>query len=119
MKQNTVNRSRHFWNKFAGTFLLHLASCCNVENILTEENMKTKHSLFVLFIFLGGLILSACGGAAATDIYQGGAAATGAPALAEEFAAQAPAQSDVAKRDVSSVAAPHYNIGDSPDAAAF
>ncbi len=83
--------------------------------------MKTKHNLFVLFILLGGLILSACGSAATTQAYQVGAAATQAPAMAESFAAQAPVAGDAAKENVSSApaAAPVYDLGLSPDDAAF
>src|SRR5258706_1823821 len=86
-----------------------------------EENMKTKHNLFVLFILVGGLILSAWGSEATTKAYQVGAAATQAPAMAESFAAQAPVAGDAAKENVSSApaAAPVYDLGLSPDDAAF
>lgn len=71
--------------------------------------MKSKLYLLVLFVLIGGMLLSACGGAAATETemyaYEG-AAATGAPAaieapaMANEFvAAQDAGVVDVAKQD--------------------
>lgn len=72
--------------------------------------MKSKMYLLVLFVLIGGMLLSACGAGAAateTDFYAyGGAAATEAPAameapaMANEFvAAQDAGVVDVAKQD--------------------
>ncbi len=84
--------------------------------------MKTKHNLFVLFILVGGLILSACGGGSATEAYPVEAAATQASAMAEDFAAQAPEGADVAKEAPASsdiAVGPVYNTGGSPEDAAY
>lgn len=70
--------------------------------------MKSKLYLLVLFVLVGGMLLSACGGAATqpTDIYAYGAAteapaAMEAPAMANEFVVgqSADAMADVAKQD--------------------
>jgi ABC-type phosphate transport system auxiliary subunit len=71
--------------------------------------MKSKLYLLVLFVLVGGMLLSACGGAATqpADIYAYGGAATEAPAameapaMANEFVVgqSADAMVDVAKQD--------------------
>lgn len=87
--------------------------------------MKTKLKMLVLFVLLGAMILSACGGAAATEIYSIEApAATEAPALAfEQPAAQDMGGAEIAKEESvpsSDLAVgPVYNTGAEPDNAAF
>ena len=78
--------------------------------------MKTRFNILVLFVLLGAMILSACGGAAAP--------ATEAPAAADAPAiAESVGQADVAKEesappsDLSS--APVYNTGEDAERAAF
>jgi hypothetical protein len=63
--------------------------------------MKTKFNLLVLFVLLGAMILSACGGGAATEVYyEEYAAATEAPAFAmEEPVAQEVGEADVLKEE--------------------
>ena len=88
--------------------------------------MKTRFNALALFVLLGMMVLSACGGAAAP--------ATQAPASSEAFIMEAPAmevpaaqgagEADVAKEESAPSsdlsAAPVYNIGAEPDnAAAF
>src|SRR5690349_1949017 len=88
-----------------------------------EENMKTKNSLFVVLVLIGGIVLSACGGAAggpSADYYEFEAAATSAPAIDEQMApGAAPAEADAAARESAGVAGPVYNTGGSPEDAAY
>jgi len=83
--------------------------------------MKTKHNLFVLFILVGGLILSACGaaGAPSTEAYME-IQPMSTMGVMDEFAAQAPAsaEGDVA-REQAGVAGPVYNTGGAPDDSAY
>jgi Domain of unknown function (DUF4349) len=54
--------------------------------LLTEEEMKTRSGLFMLFVLVAVLALTACGGAAPTtspEVFIEPAAATEAPAMAE------------------------------------
>jgi hypothetical protein len=89
-----------------------------------EETMKTKYALFVLSVLIGGLILSACGPAAAPGLdesYEFEAAATSAAVMDEPLAPQlAPAgEADAAAREQAGVAGPVYNTGGSPEDSAY
>jgi hypothetical protein len=86
-----------------------------------EENMKTKYHLFVLFILMGGLILSACGSAGgAPDEAMMEIAPMPTMGAMDDFAAQAPAaaEGDVA-REEAGVAGPIYNTGGAPQDSAY
>jgi hypothetical protein len=82
--------------------------------------MKTRFNALVLFVLLGVLLLTACGGAAATEA----PAMVEAPAMdafapVEELAAQSVVSADVAKSGEDGSAAPVYNTGIDAEAAAF
>jgi Domain of unknown function (DUF4349) len=77
--------------------------------------MKTRFAALILFVLLGVMVLSACGGAASSEVFSVEAPpATEAPAMA--FAApQSAPESDAAKSsDPSVAAAPVANAGGAP-----
>ena len=83
--------------------------------------MKTRFTALALFVLLGMMVLSACGGAAATQA----PAAVEAPGFAvEQPAAESVAQADAAAKEESAPSSdlavgPVYNVGSEPDNAAF
>jgi hypothetical protein len=77
--------------------------------------MKTKFNLLVLFVLLGGLILSACGAAATQSSSDLAASATQAPAM--EVPGLAPAQGAVESDSAAKAPASSSGGGSSQDAA--
>lgn len=86
--------------------------------------MKTRFNALVLFVLLGVLVLTACGGSAATEVpaIDEYSAATEAPALdvfapVQAFAPESAISADAAKSAQDGSAAPVYNVGAEPAAA--
>ncbi len=82
--------------------------------------MKTRFTALVVFVLLGMMVLSACGGApAATQVY-----AIEEPAMMEAPLAQSAGEADAFAKEESAPSSdlavgPLYNIGSEPDNAAF
>jgi len=101
-------------------FILFLVIQTTPNEIQKEKKMKTRFNVIVLFVLLGAMILSACGGAAApasteVSVMEEPLPAVEAPVVAEGVSQDAAKDQNAPPSDLA--VGPVYNLGGEPEAA--